>query len=271
MTAPLVLALFGQPVSHSRSAQIHTAFARQTGMEVDYRVVETAPGELPDALSALRRDGGVGANLTVPLKQDGYRLCDSLDEPARMAGAVNTLLWQGTGWKGFNTDGAGLAGDLERLGLDPGGRMVLILGAGGAAAGILGPLLDKSPAGVLIANRSADKARSLARASGSGLVEGGPLDTPDDREPFDLIIQATSLGHQGAGARLKPGWLHSRTVVYDLNYGPAHQSFATECARHNLSCHDGLGMLVGQAAASFKIWTGTRPRVEPVIRLLRDQ
>lgn len=265
----LALAVFGQPVAHSLSPRIHRLFGQQLGIDVDYTAIEAGIDELPDELAAFRAAGGTGANLTVPLKYAGLKLCAGIDRAARLARAVNTLSLRKDGWHGHNTDGAGLMLDFERLSLDAAGRRVLILGAGGAVAGLLGPLLERSPATVFIANRTGERAERLAeRFDHLGPVTGGGLEAATGGA-FDLVIQSTSAGHHGETAPIDRGRLGQGTVAYDLNYGPAHAAFAGWCQAHDLPVHDGLGMLVGQAALAFEIWSGQRPAMEPVLEQLR--
>lgn len=263
------LAVFGQPVAHSLSPRIHRLFGEQLGIEVDYTAVEAGIDELPGRLASFRDDGGTGANLTVPLKQAGMKLCAGVDRPARQARAVNTLRLSDDGWHGHNTDGAGLLLDLDRLGIDPAGRSILVIGAGGAVAGILGPLLARQPAYVHIANRTADRAERLAdKFAHLGPVDGGGLESGPERR-FDLLVQSTSAGHASGLPPLRRGWLTDEARAYDLNYGKAHEPFAAWCRDHEVVVHDGLGMLIGQAALAFEIWTKERPALEPVLAELR--
>ncbi len=267
---PLQLALFGDPVSHSLSPRIHGLFGEALGMAVEYQAVRCQPAELGQLLDRFASDGGTGANLTLPLKYLGMRACRSLDRLSRQARAVNTLRWQDGGWVGYNTDGLGLITDLERLGILVNDARVLVIGAGGASAGIIGPLLGARPAAVCILNRHADRAIELAeRFEHLGPVRGGALAEGPGGPPWDLLLQATSLGHQGEIPPLDPRWLNAGASVYDLNYGAAHRPLAKWCAQHQLPCHDGLGMLVGQAALAFEIWTGRRPEIGPVVKALR--
>lgn len=262
------LAVFGQPVAHSLSPRIHRLFGAQLGIEVDYTAVEAGIDELAERLAAFRSEGGSGANLTVPLKQAGLKLCTSVDRPARQARAVNTLRLDHDGWHGYNTDGAGLVLDLDRLGIDPAGRRILIVGAGGAVAGILGPLLERRPAGVTILNRTAGRAEGLAdRFAHLGPIAGGGFESHPEGE-FDLLIQSTSAGHGSDLPPLRSDWLAEGAAAYDLNYGPAHAAFARWCRDSGVRVEDGRGMLVGQAALAFEIWTGRRPMIDPVLDAL---
>ncbi len=266
----LKLAVFGDPVEHSLSPDIHHHFAHQTGLNVDYQRIRCASREFGPRFAAFIVAGGRGANLTVPLKHAGLGICQQVTPSARLARAVNTLVKHDDGWHGHNTDGDGLMLDLERLNLDPAGRRILILGAGGAAAGIIGPLLDRKPALTVVLNRTRDRAEALAaKFSHRGVIIGGGFDQADDLEGFDLLIQATSSGHAQGLPPLERHWLAPQAAAYDLNYGPAHRQFAAWCQLHELDCQDGLGMLVGQAALAFNIWTGQRPEIAPTLSMLR--
>jgi shikimate dehydrogenase len=264
------LAVFGQPVAHSLSPRIHRAFGEQLGIDVDYQAIESGTADLPGKLSAFRDEGGVGANLTLPLKETGLRLCSAVDPTARRARAVNTLKALDDGWHGYNTDGAGLMLDLERLSLPVTGQRILIIGAGGATAGLLDPLLRANPRQVCLLNRTPERAIRLAdKFAHRGNIQAGSLETGPGEEAFDLLIQSTSAGHANEELPLRREWLTATASAYDLNYGPAHGPFASWCQHHNLPAHDGLGMLIGQAALAFEIWTGQRPDITPVLDSLR--
>lgn len=261
------LAVFGQPVAHSLSPRIHRLFGEQLGIDVDYRAIEAGIDELAEKLAAFRADGGTGANLTVPLKQAGLRLCTQVDRPARQAHAVNTLLLDEDGWRGYNTDGNGLLLDFDRLGIDPTGRRILIVGAGGAVAGILGPLLAREPACVTLVNRTAERAEHLAdKFAHLAEIHAGTVESAAQGLPHDLLIQSTSAGHNGKLVPIERDWLIENAIGYDLNYGTAHEPFANWCSNQNLVVHDGLGMLVAQAALAFETWTDERPAIGPVIK-----
>lgn len=265
----LKLALFGQPVVHSLSPRIHAAFGEQAGIALDYRAVECPAGELAEKFREFAAAGGTGANLTVPLKAEGLALADTVSETARRAGAVNTLVRRDDGWQGDNTDGPGLLADLDRLGLGPAGRRVLILGAGGAVAGVMADLLARRPAAVRVVNRSRERAEALAAAFPDGALDVRPVAEAPPAN-MDLVLQATSRGHAGGVPDLERSWLGPAAVAYDFNYGPAHAPFADWCADAGIACHDGLGMLVEQAAAAFALWTGIRPDPVPVLAGLRN-
>lgn len=262
----LKLAVFGHPVANSLSPRIHAMFADAAGIEIEYSRIDCRVGELDGQLSAFRERGGRGCNLTVPLKAEGLALAAHASRAARDADACNTLVAADNGWHADNTDGAGLMADFDRLGIDVAGRRVLVLGAGGAVAGIMGPLLDRSPDRVRIVNRNANRAeRLVGRFAGHGSrVEVDGADSANNGSGFDLIIQGTSLGHQGMSPPISPEWLAPDAVGYDLNYGPAFAPFAARCGELGMACHPGLGMLVEQAAIAFELFTGVMPDTSPV-------
>lgn len=270
MSQTLKLALFGNPVEHSLSPTIHTRFGQQLGIQLDYRAIRCSSEEFGPRFAAFIVGGGSGANLTVPLKHAGMGVCQQVDDSARAARAVNTLVRRGDGWHGHNTDGPGLIQDFQRIGLSLSGRRVLLLGAGGAAAGILGSLLAQKPAVLVILNRTGARAEALAQKfAHRGHVIGTGFDQADALKQTDVLIQATSSGHGQQLPPLREEWLKPDAVAYDLNYGPAHQAFEQWCGKRELPCHDGLGMLVGQAALAFRIWTGQMPAMDPVLAALR--
>ncbi|MEM1411578.1 MAG: shikimate dehydrogenase [Pseudomonadota bacterium] len=265
----IILAVFGQPVHHSLSPRIHARFAEEAGLEVVYTAIEAKPGSLNAALTRFAHDGGVGCNITLPLKGEAAALAGSTSKRVHRANAANTLIRDGQGWIADNTDGLGLVADLRRLGLDPAGRRVLLLGAGGAAAGVVAALLAGKPQTLCIANRSVGKALQLAEAHQDlGPVTARSLDAPGT-ESFDLVLNATSLGHEGGVPALAASLLSEGGALYDLNYGPAAAPLAAWAAEEHIPYADGLGMLVGQAAESFKLWTGYRPAIEPVLEGIR--
>ncbi|MGY6553668.1 MAG: shikimate dehydrogenase [Wenzhouxiangella sp.] len=270
MSKRLKLALFGDPVEHSRSPEIHRLFGEQTGIALDYTTIRCSPQAFGPRFAAFLVGGGVGANLTLPLKQVGLGVCQQVDPDARAARAVNTLVKRDDGWHGYNTDGPGLLLDLQGLCIPVKDQRILIIGAGGATAGILAPLLAQGPQIMVVLNRTGARAESLAeKHAHRGHIVGCGFEQTERLQDFDLLIQASSSGHQGELPPLKRRWLKADARAYDLNYGPAHRPFADWCAEGVLPCHDGLGMLVGQAALAFEIWTGQRPDVVPVISELR--
>ncbi len=264
-------AVIGQPISHSLSPRIHRLFAEQTGASLSYEASEVAPSALADALKRFHADGYRGLNVTLPHKTAVAALCEAISERAQIAGAVNVLVRTETAWRGDNTDGAGLMRDLQRLGFVVSGRRVLVLGAGGAARGILQPLLEAKPAELTLSNRNPWKPEELAEA----FKPHGPIRPcthialKGDR--YDLIVNATSAGHQGAMPKLPGQLLADGGACYDLSYGAAHRPFL-EWARNQgaMRIADGLGMLVEQAALSFHLWRGQYPDAAAAVAKLRS-
>jgi len=268
------LALFGQPVAHSLSPRIHALFAQQCGLLVDYRAIEASEATLPREIDMLAAHGGRGCNITVPLKHAAWRLATHSSERARRAMAANTLVFESSGGRfAENTDGEGLVSDLEnRLDTPLAGRSICLLGAGGAAAGVLGALLSRSPRQLVIANRTVRRATELAASHRDlGGVLACSLDELGVHGTFDLLINATSQGHSGEAAALSPRWLASKALCYDLNYGAAAEPLRRYCSFAGLRYADGLGMLVGQAALAFELWTGVSPDAAPVLQELRAE
>jgi shikimate dehydrogenase len=257
-------ALIGNPVAHSKSPRIHAEFARATGQDLEYGLLEAPRDGFADAVERWRRAGGKGLNVTLPFKQDAFKLCARVSERARVAQAVNTLLLD-TGF-GDNTDGIGLIRDLsENLGQPLKDRAVLLLGAGGAAQGVIGALLEAGAARVVVANRTEPKAKALAerfeRASGCG-YDSMPRDT------FDLVINATSAGIADEASPLEGSVFHPKMLAYDMVYG-RETPFLAAARLAGARTADGLGMLVEQAAESFHLWRGVRPATRPVLAKLR--
>ena len=267
-------AVMGNPVAHSLSPRIHARFAQQTGQHLDYEAILVEPDGFPTAVEAFQRAGGKGLNVTVPFKEDAWRLADARSPRAERAGAVNTLVLRADGSRyGDNTDGVGLVRDLlDNQGASVRARRVLLLGAGGAARGVLEPLLEQRPARLVIANRTPDKAKTLAAAFRDlGPVEGGGF--PElEGHAFDLVINATAAGLAGQVPPVPPGVVTLATWCYDMMYGKGETDFV-RWARRQGTAHavDGLGMLVEQAAESFLLWRGVRPDTAPVIKTLRAE
>lgn len=269
----LKFAVFGHPVLHSLSPEIHTAFGKQTGIDLDYRAVDVTPAGLPAALGGFAREGGRGVNLTLPLKETGLTLCKAgLSARADRAGAVNTLVRRGESWWGDNTDGLGLVRDLtDRHGVHIRGRRVLLLGAGGAAHGVAPALLDSGIAELVIVNRTPERADALAdklgepaRAHSRYWEDLATLGT------FELIVNATTAGRDGIALELPGALVNSLSAAVDLSYGEVAIPFlswarASGCGH----VYDGLGMLVEQAAESFELWHGKRPDTEDIYQRLR--
>jgi shikimate dehydrogenase len=266
-------AVIGNPIAHSKSPAIHAAFARQTGQDIEYGRILGSLDDFAADVRAFVAAGGRGLNVTVPFKELAWELLDDLTDRARSARAVNTLSVSDGGLlHGDNTDGIGLIRDLgENHGFSFAGRSVLLVGAGGAARGVLLPLLETGLAALTIANRTAEKAQALADAVRNlGPVCGCGLHQLWEQR-FDLVINATSSGLRGRTPELPAGCLAENAWVYDLCYGKASEPFRTwgltQGARRAI---DGLGMLVEQAAESFLIWRGLRQDTAPVIAALRD-
>lgn len=262
-------AVIGFPVAHSLSPRIHAQFAQFAAQALSYEAIEIPPAELAQKLSELQAAGYRGLNVTLPHKTQVMSLCESLSERAQIAGAANTLLRTDGGWQGDNTDGEGLMRDLARLGYGVLGQRVLLLGAGGAARGVLKPLLDAQPAELTLSNRNPWKPEELAEQfKPYGRIRPCThLALKGDR--FDLVINATSAGHSGAVPRLPEQLLAPGAACYDLSYGKAAQPFKDWAASQGAQrVADGLGMLVEQAAAAFERWRGLRPQVSEVAAVL---
>lgn len=266
--------VMGHPVEHSQSPWIHTRFAELTGQALQYDKQQVPLDGFVAAVRAFRAAGGRGCNVTVPFKFEAAAFAATLTPRARLAGACNTLRFSDDGVDGDNTDGAGLVADIQRnAGVPLAGRDVLLIGAGGAAAGVLGPILEAAPRRVLVVNRTAAKARSLAdRHAGLAArlqvtLDAGGLDGIG--AAFDVVVNGTasSLGGDGIpvpGSVLRPG-----ALACDMMYGPAAQGFIQWAAAHGASGRDGLGMLVEQAAEAFFFWRGVRPPAAQVLAELR--
>jgi shikimate dehydrogenase len=259
-------AVFGHPIAHSKSPQIHTAFARQTGQDMTYEAILAPLDGFADSVAAFIAAGGRGANVTVPFKEEAFRLASRLSPRAQRAGAVNTLSFDADGILGDNTDGAGLVADLTRnLNCTIVGKRVLLLGAGGAARGVIEPLLDQQPAALVIANRTVSRAEELAELFGRGVRACG-FDAANT--PFDLVINATAASLAGDLPPLSPRVFTPDTMAYDMMYG-RDTPFLDFARTHGARTADGLGMLVEQAAEAFHLWRGVRPDTAPVIAALR--
>jgi len=264
-------AVIGNPVKHSLSPRIHAAFASETGEDIEYdRLLgdmEDFNGDVRDFFSC----GGCGLNVTVPFKEKAWELVDELSERARLAGAVNTITRLNSGkLLGDNTDGVGLVRDLaENHGFDFTDASLLLLGAGGASRGVILPLLQQQPASLVIANRTAEKAVSLADLfSGCGDVYGCGLHEIGNKE-FDLIINATAAGLKGDVPAIPDTCLAPGGWSYDMMYGAEPTAFVRWGEAHNAGrALDGIGMLVEQAAESFYMWRGVRPHTAAVIQQL---
>jgi shikimate dehydrogenase len=259
-------AVFGNPIAHSKSPLIHAEFARQTGQDLAYEAILAPLDDFAGALQAFRGRGGRGANVTVPFKEQAHALADRLSARAEAAGAVNTLTFGDGTVLGDNTDGVGLVNDLaDNLGVALAGARVLLLGAGGAARGVVLPLLERGPARLLIANRTAAKARELADRFG---CQGCGFDELAEQS-FDLVINATSASLAGDAPPLPEGIYAPGALAYDMMYG-RETPFMAAARAAGARVADGLGMLVEQAAEAFCVWRGVRPDTAPVIAMLRE-
>lgn len=271
-------AVIGNPIAHSRSPQIHDLFSRQTGKPLRYERLLAPVDGFADAVAAFVADGGVGLNVTVPFKQEAYALAAAhLSPRARLAGAVNTLSWRDGAWHGCNTDGVGLVNDLLRLGVRLSGAAVLLVGAGGAARGVLQPLAEAGCTRIRIVNRTAARAEELAaawRASGVSpqtRVDAGALADAAVPGGWNLVINATASGLQDAAPDLPSGLYADGAAAYDMMYGAQPTAFMRQAQADGAALTaDGLGMLVGQAAESFTLWHGVRPDPAPVLAALRE-
>jgi shikimate dehydrogenase len=264
-------AVFGNPISHSKSPRIHALFAAQTQQAMSYEALLAPLDGFVSAVRSFVAVGGKGANVTVPFKEEAFRLATELSPRAKAAGAVNTLSFADGAIRGDNTDGAGLVRDLQtNLGCDIAGRRVLLLGAGGAARGVILPLLQAQPAGLVIANRTEEKAFRLALEFAphvASLPEACGFAQLAGRE-FDLVINATSAGLTDSELPLPPRLFAPRALAYDMVYG-RETPFMQQARAAGARVADGLGMLVEQAAEAFCVWRGLRPATAPVMATLR--
>ena len=272
--------VIGNPVSHSQSPKIHAQFSQQTEQAMQYEALLAEKEKFPEVMEGFFSEGGKGANITVPFKQEAFTLAQKLSLEARTAGAVNTLyLSSEKKLCGHNTDGIGLVKDiLDNNGGSLSGKKILLLGAGGATRGILQPLLKQQPTQIHIANRTASKAEGLAESfvelvdadSKPVLISGGGFNNLDS-QPYDWIINATSASLQGELPVLPSGLVMANTWCYDLMYSLEPTLFCQWAKDSGAGkVMDGLGMLVEQAAESFQLWRGIRPHTKEVIALLKN-
>ena len=268
-----IYAVIGNPVKHSKSPLIHSAFAKQEGIEISYQRILSEPSQFKSTVDKFIASSGVGLNVTVPFKIEAYETCDNVNEYAQAAKAVNTIHFsKDNSWNGYNTDGIGLITDLKdnkQIGLH--NIKILVLGAGGATRGILLPLLQENPSSILIANRTPSKATLLANEfSIHGSVKGCGYDSLKAEE-FDLVINATSASLSNELPPVPNQIVTSKSICYDLAYSDRPTSFLnwakSQAVEH---CYDGIGMLIEQAAESYFIWRGFKPVTQPVFKLLRS-
>ncbi|HKX52835.1 MAG TPA: shikimate dehydrogenase [Nitrosospira sp.] len=265
-------AVIGNPVAHSKSPLIHGEFARQTGQDIHYEAILAPLDGFVETIAAFRQRGGKGANVTVPFKLEACALSSRLTERAKAAGAVNTFVFEADDILGDNTDGAGLVRDIVvNLGYALRGRRVLLMGAGGAARGVIRPMLEHEPAVLTIANRTRQKADDFQQlfASSGNIVSAVYSDLHG--QEFDLVINATSASLHGDLPPLPKGIFAAASLAYDMMYGKGHTPFLQFAQQQGAArLADGIGMLVEQAAESFFLWRGIRPETEPVIEMLKS-
>ena len=271
-TIPARYAVMGNPVAHSKSPRIHQMFAHQLGHQIEYTAIWVDTDGFALAVQQFRAEGGHGLNVTVPFKLEAFRLADHLSDRARLAGAVNTFRFEPDGKIfGDNTDGAGLVHDIEiNLDIHLRGRQILVLGAGGAARGVLGPVLKHHPARLVVANRTVSKAKELA----DQFREHGPVEAcgyPELKgKHFDIVVNATSASLKGEVPPLPETLFTRGALAYDMMYGDKPTAFLDWALLHGADrAADGLGMLVEQAAESYFLWHGVRPDTRQVIAALR--
>jgi len=265
-------AVIGNPVAQSKSPRIHAEFARQLDQDLRYEAILAPRDGFGAAVAAFRTAGGRGLNVTLPFKLEAFALATARTERAEEAGAVNTLVFDGATILGDNTDGAGLVADIrDRLGFALRDRRILIMGAGGAARGVVLPLLREMPASIVLANRTVEKAHELERHFARfGAVEGGDYARLAGRQ-FDLVVNATSASLAGELPPLPQNVFAPGSLACDMVYGDRLTRFLVHAREQGAArLADGLGMLLAQAAESFFLWRGVRPDTRPVIALLRS-
>jgi shikimate dehydrogenase len=270
-------AVIGNPVMHSRSPMIHAAFAAQTDLPLQYGRIESPIDGFADTVRRFAAGGGRGCNVTLPFKFEAFALCPRTTPRAQRAGAANTLRFDTEGWWADNTDGVGLVRDIEvNASFALTGRRLLLLGAGGAAAGVLGLLIESRPAEIVIANRTLARGEALAErhadwahAHGVRLLSR-PLDAPGTG--FQVLINASASSLAGSGAPpVAAATVAEGALAVDLMYGAAARPFVRWAQAQRAIGRDGLGMLVEQAAEAFLAWRGVRPQTAPVLKMLREQ
>jgi shikimate dehydrogenase len=263
-------AVIGNPIAHSKSPMIHAEFSRQTGQDIRYEAILAPVDAFTATIASFRRRGGKGANVTIPFKLEACEISDHLTERAAAAQAVNMLVFGPEGIAGDNTDGAGLVRDITvNLEFLIKARRVLLMGAGGAARGVILPLLEHEPRILAIANRTKRKACELQQqfSRNGNIISGDYADLAGEK--FDLVINATSASLHGELPALPANIFAGGSLAYDMMYGNGHTPFL-QYARQQGVTHlaDGIGMLVEQAAESFFLWRGIRPKTAPVIEML---
>ena len=265
--------VFGYPIKHSLSPAIHTLFAEHTEQHIEYDKVQVE-GSFYDALRRFIDSGGKGANVTSPFKEDAFAIASELSIRAKTAGAVNTLIFENGRVKGDNTDGIGLVHDLVSQIGSISGLKILIIGAGGAARGVVNPLFDAQVTKIHLANRTPSKAEELTDIfSQYGDIQGGALNEIPLDEQFDIVINSTSSSVLGECPDINPSVFQHAKLVYDMYYHKEDTVFMEFAKSHapNVQVSDGLGMLIGQAAESFYLWRGVRPELKPVVAKIKAQ
>ena len=267
--------VMGNPVEHSRSPWIHSRFAALTGQNLQYTRQLVPLDGFAQAVRTFAQAGGRGCNVTVPFKLEAAQCATTRSERVQLAAAANTLVFHDGAIHADNTDGLGLVADIQRnAGVPLAGRDVLLVGAGGAAAGVLGPLLHEAPRSVAVVNRTAARAQALVQAhtplATLQKTELLALDMQALERDFDIIINATASSLAGAEVPVPARVLRPGSLAYDMMYGAAAQPFLDWAARHGAQPRDGLGMLVEQAAEAFALWRGVRPPSAQVLAELRS-
>lgn len=275
MSAPDLYCVMGNPVEHSKSPWIHARFAQLTGEHIDYGKRLVTLDGFAQAVREFRDQGGKGCNITVPFKFEAAALASELTERARRAGACNTLRFDANRSAGDNTDGVGLVADIQQnAGVTLSGQDLLLIGAGGAAAGVLGPLIEAGPRRIVIANRTLDKAQVLVASHGAYAASHGVALSACGLDgvigSFGVVINATASSLSGSGVPVPHSVLQSGALAYDMMYGPAARTFMDWARKHGAIARDGLGMLVEQAAEAFFFWRGVRPPSASVLAELRS-
>jgi shikimate dehydrogenase len=267
-SSPDRYALVGHPVEHSRSPLIHTVFARQTGHRLTYELIDATPAAFETAVRGFGAAGGKGLNVTVPHKEAAFALCSQSSEAATLAGAVNTISIVNGALHGDNTDGIGFIRDVtSNLRQDLAGARVVVLGAGGAARGIVGPLLAQNPAELTIANRTKQRADELVARFSNPVLKARSFAELREQPTFDVLINATSAGLKGEAPPFPPSLVGVHSFCYDLVYGSNDTPFVAWANVHGAArAVHGWGMLVEQAAESFAIWRGVRPDTKPLLK-----
>jgi len=260
----------GNPVAHSLSPRIHARFAAQLGERIEYATLEAPLDGFRAAALAFFASGGLGANVTLPFKVEAFELAERASDRARAAGAANFLAKRDERVEADNTDGAGLVTDLrDNLGVRLAGARILLVGAGGAARGVVTPLLAERPRALVIANRDVERAKSLAhRFAPVGPTSALALDAAGEGD-YDVVVNATSASTRGEPLALSDAIFRAGAFAYDMAYGPAAAAFLARARARGARASDGLGMLVEQAAESYFLWRGRRPATGAVIAELR--